>query len=341
MTTSRACLESAVKRQDPLRRLLPTPLGADLPVMGRMIRFETSNLSALERTRDLFARYPKASHRHSDFLWRIVCESAPQAGPPWPEVSAFSDQGLRFVSFGQHSFLAIDLAAREAVGYLAEGLLADPEGFASPFLGTLFILTAGALRLTPLPAACVTMGEKGLLVLGEPNNGKTTSSYLTARLGLNFYSDGPVFLDLDDGPLRLWGGFLPAAFRTESSKFLPELQGVGRPFHYRDLTFLYVEEGTSIPSNGYPVIPVSCVFLERGVASTPRLTPLNHLKSCRRLEESLPFKDDERFEAQHAAALSALARVPAYHLTYGADPAVAATFLRNILTVHNSLEVSQ
>ena len=341
MTPSSARVEFGIKRQDPLHRQLPTPFAADLPVMGRMIRFETNSRSVLKRTQNVFARYPKVSHHPFDFRWRIVCESTPQSGPPWPEVFAFSDEGLCFVNFGQHSFIAIDLAAREAVGYLAEGLLADPEGFVSPFLNTLFNMTAGALRLTPLPAACVTMGEQGLLVLGEPNNGKTTSSYLTERLGLKFHSDGAVFLDLDDGRLRVWGDFSPAAFRMESSEFLPELRSIGRPFHYRDLTFLYVQEGTSIPSNGYPVIPISCVFLERGVANTPRLTPLNSVKSSERLEEMHAFKDDDRFEAQHSAALRALAGVPAYQLTYGNDPAVAATFMRNILTVHTSLEVAQ
>lgn len=338
MNPSREPMEHDRKRQDPLRRLLPTPLVADLPLMGRTIRFETNSPSVFKRTQDLFARYPRPSNSLADFLWKIVCEPSAQVRPPWPEVFAFSDKGLRFASFGQHSFLAVDLAAREAIGYLAEELLANPAGFASPFLNTLFVMTAGALRLTPLAGACVTMGEKGLLVLGEPNNGKTTSSYLTARLGLEFYSDGTLFLDLDGGRLRLWGDFSPASFRMETSEFLPKLLSVGQPFHYLDLSFLYVEEGTSIPSNGYPVVPVACVFLERGGASSPRLTPLNYLKLSQRLEASLSFRDDERFESQQSAALSALARVPAYRLTYGADPAVAATFLRNILEVHSLLE---
>ena len=232
--------------------------------------------------------------------------------PPWPERCAFSDNGLRFASFGQRSFLAIDIAERKAVGYCADGLLADQAGFASPFLDTLVVMTASALRLTPLTAACVTMGKEALVVLGKPNNGKTTSSYLATRLGLEFYSDGTMFLDLDDGRLQAWGDFSPAVFRTDATTFLPELQGVGRPFHYRDLTFLYVEEATSIRSNGYPVIPVACIFLEKGVAGTPRLSPLNQIRFFQLLEESIPLKGDERFETRRAAVLSALVHVPAY-----------------------------
>jgi len=99
-----------------------------------------------------------------------------------------------------------------------------------------------------------------------------------------------------------------------------------------------VEEGTSIRSNGNPVIPVSCVFLERGGASAPRLTPLNSVESFRRLEESVPFRDDQRFEAQRSAAFTALARVPACRLAYGNDPAVAAPFFRNLLLICDSWE---
>lgn len=332
------CLKADRKRQDPLRRLAPTPLVAELSIMGRTVRLETNSPTILERTQSLFAKYPRSSSGTPDFLWRIVCETSPQTGPPWPEICAFSDEGLRFASFGQHSFLAIDLASREAVGYLAEGLLADEAGFASPFLTTLFIMTAGALRLTPLAGACVTMGEKGLLVLGMPNNGKTTSSYLAAKRGLDFYSDRAVFLDLDGGRLRVWGDFSPASFRVETCEFLPELRVSGRPFHYRDLTLWYVEEGTSIRSNGNPVIPVSCVFLERGTASSPRLTPLNSLESSQRLEDSLSFRDDECFETQQSAAFSALAQVPACRLAYGNDPASAAPFFRNLLVVCDMLE---
>jgi hypothetical protein len=143
---------------------------------------------------------------------------------------------------------------------------------------------------------------------------------------------------MEGGTLHVWGDFAPASFRMETSEYLPELRKSGRTFLYRDLTFLYVEEGTSIRSNGHPVIPVSCVFLERGGTSAPRLTPLNSAESSRRLEQSVSFRDDERFAAQRSAAFAALARVPACRLAYGNDPAVAAPFFRNLLLICDSWE---
>ncbi len=57
-----------------------------------------------------------------------------------------------------------------------------------------------------------------------------------------------------------------------------------------------------------------------------------------RLRESLPFKEDERFEPQRAAILRALAELPAYRLAYGNDPTVAVVFYRSLLNAHDLLE---
>jgi hypothetical protein len=84
---------------------------------------------------------------------------------------------------------------------------------------------------------------------------------------------------------------------------------------------------------------MSCVFLERGATSVPRLTPLSRVESSRRLQESLLFKDDERFEAQESAALRTLTLVPAYHLAYGNDPAEAAALFPSLLSAHQLPEV--
>lgn len=331
-------MQAETARHDPLRRFTPTPLVADLRVMGRTVRLETNSSVVLNQTRRLFACYGAPLSGHPEFLWRVVSESAAGLKPPWPDMTAFSAEGLRFVNFGQRSFLAFDLEGREAVGFLAEELAKDETGFTNPFLTGLFLMTAATLGLTSITAACVALGDKGLLIFGPPQSGKTTSSYLAGKLGLATHADHVTFLESEGGSLRAWGDFWPAVFREETQQFLPELQALARRFHYRDLTLLYLEKSRSQNGQARSVSPAFCVFLERQAANVPRLIPLPCGEFARRLKESVPFKDDERFEPQRAAICRALGNLPAYRLAYGSDPATAAIFFRSLLGAHNLLE---
>jgi hypothetical protein len=317
-------IPEASQRPDPLRRLTPTPYTGGLPVMGHAVKLETNDLRILERAAEVFAPYPGSLDGHVDFLWRIVIQSHPQITPPWPKRSAFSGEGLRFAEFGQRNFLAVDLESREGIAFLAEGLADDELGLTCPFLENMFLMSVGSLGLTSLRAACVALGEKGLLVFGPPNSGKTTASYLATKLGLEFHADEGVFLELETGNLLAWGGFWPVAFRPETLQYLPELQGCTRAFSYLDFTFHYLEKSQFQAPEARPVTPVCCVFLERNTVSVPHVSPLSSIELSRRLAEDLLFKDDDRFDQQHAAVLSALEKLPAYHLAYGDDPATAA-----------------
>jgi hypothetical protein len=256
-------------------------------------------------------------------------------------MAAFSDDGLRYVNLGQRSFFAIDLDAGEAIAFLSEELASDPAGFSSVFAATLFDLMAPALGLVHVAAACVSLQGRALLVFGPPRSGKTTSTYLAGKLGLEFHADQASYIDLKPKGLRVWGQFWPAAFRQDTVKFLPELESSTGSFTYRDLTFLcFVKHPFQAP-RARTVIPVGCVFLERQATDVPHLIPLTLTDREDRLSNCLAFQDDRRFAAQYASALRELGKLPGYRLPYGNDPAVAATFLRSILRVHNSLEVTR
>ena len=333
-------MPSRTTTPDPLRRFTPTPMAANLPVMGRTIRLETNSAAVMDETRRLLARYVEAAPGEPEFRWRIVSEPDPAVSLPWPEVSAFSAVGLRYVSFGHRSFLAVDLEAREAVAFLAEGLAGDPAGFSTPFLERLFLLTAGALGLTAVGAACLAAGRGALLLFGPPHSGKTTSCYLATGLGLDFVSDQVTFLEETDGGLRAWGEFWPTAFRPDALRFFPELSALTRPFQYLDIPFLYLDKNSPASQTNRParhLTPSCCVFLERNSRPTGfggRLTQLSLSEFGARLDGCLLFKDDPRFEAQQASVLAALGQLPAYRLSYGSDPREAAEFFPRLLEAH-------
>src|ERR1035437_3265622 len=329
---------AVTKLHDPLRRLTPTPLVADLSIMGRKVRLESNSVAVFSGMNALFERFSATSTTSPDFLWRLIGEKDSGSYPAWPAMAAFSDKGLRYVNLGQRSFFAVDLDAGKAIAFLSEKLVNDPVGFSSVFAATLFDMTASALGLVPIGAACVGLNGKALLVFGPPQSGKTTSAYLAGKLGLEFHADQASFLDLMPEGLRVWGQFWPAAFRQESVQFFPELESSKGSFAYANLTFLCFATPPFPAQRAHAVIPIGCVFLERQAADVPHLIPITSSDRNDRLKNCLAFQDDARFATQYAWALRDLGKLPAYRLPYGDDPAVAATFLRSILMVHNSLE---
>jgi hypothetical protein len=334
-------LQAVTKYRDPLRRLTATPLVADLAVMGRRVRLESNSDAIFGRITALFACSGSPSPTPPDFLWRLVGERNGGAGERWPEMAAFSNDGLRYVNLGQRNFFAIDLNAGKAIAFLSEELASDPIGFSSVFAATLFDMTASALGLVQFAAACVSLHGKALLVFGAPRSGKTTSAYLAGRLGLGFHSDQASYLDLRPNGLQVWGQFWPAAFRQESVQFLPELASATRSFTYGNLIFRCLSQQPYWAPQATPVTPVGCVLLERQTAKLPHLIPMAATERDDFLKNCFAFRDDARFAPQYAGVLRLLGKLPAYRLPYGDDPAVAATFFRSILSVHNSLEVTR
>lgn len=325
-------------RPDPLRRFTSTPLTRDLPVMGRVVRLETNSGLVLNQACRAFRRYPGPSGASPQFVWKIVTEPDGAGGPPWPEMTAFSNQALRQVNLGRRSFIAVDLEAREAVAFIRENLAQDEAGFVSIFLSAIFYLTAAALDLTPMTAACVATEGRGLLVFGDPGSGKTSASYLASKLGLEFHSDQAVFLELPCATLRAWGEFWPAAFSPNAVRFFPELTAHTLPYHHRDATFLCVDKDLGRPAEARAINPVACIFLERNAADAPRLVPLPAREFSSRLAQAPPFKDDAGSEIKRRAVFSTLGRLPAYRLLYGRDPSVAASFFRSVLRTHKLVE---
>jgi hypothetical protein len=321
-----------MKRKDLLRRFTPTPYGADLLIMAKTVRLESNSRAVVTSALEFFARHQGPPPGDPEFLWRIVAEEDSKIPYAGVALSAFSEGGLRFANLGPGGFLAVDLEAREGVGFVAERLVeSEPTLHCRSVFDTLFCMSIGSLGLVPFSAACVGRGENGILIFGRPNSGKTTTSYFAAKLGLEFHADQAVFLEIEAGHLRVWGDLLPAIFRPESLQFLPELQAATRRFSYPGLTVCYLPKRPFQALKAHSVGPVCCVFLERQAAAIPTLSPIAGFDFSRRLTECMLFKDYDCLAQQSAMTFDALEKLPAYLLAYGSDPATAAVLVRKLL----------
>ncbi|MBI4165885.1 MAG: hypothetical protein HY508_09150 [Acidobacteria bacterium] len=325
-----------VARPDPLRRFTPTPFVECFGAMDRTLRIATNNPAILECLRRLFGPAPETSLSSPQFDWRIITGPDDVSKPPWPRMTAFSGPALRFINVGQRSFIAVDLEAREAVALLGGGLAEDEPGLVSIFIPALFYLCAPALGLLPITSACVAKAGQGLLIFGESGSGKTTSSYFAQGEGLEFQSDQSVFLEFQGSKLQAWGDFWPAAFRAASAQLFPELLSRARVVNQGDNSFLALAKSDH-PVTMHAVKPTACIFLERGIATSPRLVPLPKLELGQRLGSFIPYKEEQWFESERQRALRALQELPAFRLTCK-ESSSAARIYRSVFEMHQLLE---
>jgi hypothetical protein len=320
------------RHSDPIRRFVPTPHGITLQLLGKTVRLETNSEKILDLALQFFASYPQMSQGDPDLTWRIVSEpdGLPTPGAP---TSGFADADLSFVNIGQRSFLAVDAESRSGIAFLAEGFaeVSEPRFTMRPPFEFLLYMTASSLGLIILSAACVAFEGKGVLLLGEPNSGKTTASYVSAMRGMELFADHVVFLDSAGSGVRAWGDPLPVMFRPETLHFFPELRGQVRELSYGGVGFCFFDKSKLQSPQAHSVVPLCTVFLERAVSPTPRLTPMLKSELLQYLPASMLFKEGERFKSQRGTAFDRLSELPSYRLSYGEDPATAATLVCDLL----------
>ena len=248
---------------DPLKRFRATCLRYDALLMGRHVRVETDSPVISLRIAEALGSVEPAQNGHPQFVWRIACESREGSSRMWPSLSGFCDGSLRYISLGQYGFIAADLRAREAIGVLPEALCEDDIGFSTVFLSSLLHLTAPALGLTPVSAACVAKAQNGLLLFGPPNSGKTTAAYCGKKLGLEFHPIRRAFWS------SMQERFMPGetsgprrSARRQRNSFRKS-RSLARPFQYRDRDFLCVDKASLSGAHRGRITPAACIFLER------------------------------------------------------------------------------
>ena len=134
---------------DPTKRLTTTPLAAELCAAGCAVRLETNNAAILWLVASCLRPRSQYHPVHTRFLWRLVSDDDAGIHGSAESFSGASADGLQFINMGQRGFMAMDAAARCAVGFLSKELLNDVDRFRNLVLARLIMLTETALRSRP------------------------------------------------------------------------------------------------------------------------------------------------------------------------------------------------
>ena len=314
-----------------MRRFTRTPYSTNLQLMERTVRVETNNQAVLKLPRSFFTDISTDIPEDrissgASFLNRTQARNSTAVN-----LSAFSTHGVRFLNVGQRGFLAVDVEQRKATGYLAESFFeADARLRHRPPLDVLLCMTAASLRLTALSGGCIGIEDRAAMIFGPPNSGKTTSSYLAAKMGMKFHADQVVFLDMEKGGLE------PGATRFPPCSALRRCDSCrswGMPPISRHIPiFLLLLDKTTLQARwAEPILPMYNIFLDRRAGCESELREVTPQETFSRLRESVLFEEDPRFDSQILASISALSEKPSFTLRYDSDPMIAANIINRML----------
>lgn len=322
-------------RSDPLRRFIPRPYSTMVSVMGKSVLIDSNCARTLQCVDDIFCMYPAAAEVIPQFHWSIISQR--ETGPASAlRRIAFSHPGFRIAQFNERSFFAIHTDSRRGFAFITEEMMEAKHSLASPFLDCMFCTCAAPLGFLPLFASCVSFNGRGILIMGKPQSGKTTASYLASKAGFCLHADEGVFLEPGENQLRAWSGFWPVMFRSDALQVFPELKSKVRSFQYNDLSFFHLDKQTFQSNSGVPLCPVACAFLDRATAVHTQVKEISQADRYRRLSNGLLFEEEDRFRSQQEAILKEAAKLPAYQITYGPDPKTASTVICEILARHSN-----
>jgi hypothetical protein len=266
-------------------RRLGTPLRAVYHPLGFPLEVETNDPRVLAHAKASFGVFREGLPQTPPMQMRIICDPGATAQPPWPAHSYRASGDLFTVIGGPENFLTCNLERREATGFFSPALLEDRDYFCTEFLESFVYMTIQRHWATPIHAACVVRGGRGICLAGSSMSGKSTLGYFCAKSGYALLSDNSVWLRNAQENRDLLGNPSRLHLRIQARDLFPELAGLPASRHDNGQEFLAVPIAEMLPDQlATEAQPGPFVFLDRCAATAQAsLEPLSIEEAQRRL----------------------------------------------------------
>ncbi|HEV2703676.1 MAG TPA: hypothetical protein VGV09_18770 [Steroidobacteraceae bacterium] len=307
-------------------------------LLGARFHFESTSPALLHLVHWAFGDLPehKLSRTPAQLTMRLVLNesaTAPRRRSGPPELTLMGGAGLLGAVAGPSSFVALSPDQGGALVTVASQMLDYPYHARYELIEfAVYTLATRALKLIPLHAACVSLNNRGLLLMGESGAGKSTLSLQCLLQKLEFVSEDAVFVSAQDLKATGVANFLhvcpdtlhwlpkETALRLRASPRIQRRSGV------RKLE-IDLRSGEYRLAARPPQL-AAAVFLSPRAGGRTLLRRLSGKELSARLLAAQPYAASQPQWRQFAANLGA---VGGYELRRGRHPQEGAERLRELL----------
>lgn len=199
----------------------PLGLKATFYPLGHPVEVRTNAAEVLELYEQLWGKFQLRRDEPTTVCEVSLMETQVAECPPEPSCSLAGSQ-LFFVADRNH-YTVSDLDRQRTVVLLTRGALQYPL-YTKYFLLMAPLAHLASTVATPIHAACIALGESGVLLCGDSGAGKSTLAYACARDGWTYVTDDASYAEMGHTERAVVGDCHQVRFRPETAVFFPEIQ---------------------------------------------------------------------------------------------------------------------
>ncbi len=315
-------MEESTSTNDPLLYDLELPLRAVYHPLGFSVEIATNSEQVLAAAEESWGRFQRVFAEPPAQLRIAVLEGGGSECPPPPTLRGHRSLLVRVADAANFSVSNMDLGF--ALCWLTPAVAANRSYLRYYFLEGMSWDLLEPLYLTSIHAACVRLGNRGVLLCGDSGAGKSSLAFACAREGWMFLSDDSTCLVRKCSRPVVVGNPYQIRFRDSAVELFPEL--CDRQITRRLNGKLSIE----VPTASLPGIKTisECsvdyiVFLKRGEPGPPRLFHFPKKTALQWFEQVVCYGDEAVRESQRES-LRKLLTAEVFELHYqDLDSAVA------------------
>jgi hypothetical protein len=306
MVTAAEGGRSKIVQSDPLQIDVALGVEAEYRPLGFPLRLATNSRLVTDAAACAWSSFPPAFDVEPIGL-RVLVEPGDELARP-PVFRAH--RHLITITAGAESFAVCDHTRRFAFCRLNEQTAADLDFVRYYFLEAMALFMLTQLYVTPVHAAAIARGGRGLLLCGESGAGKSTLAYACARAGWTYISANESWLLRCDARTVL-GNPSRIRLRDRAVEIFSELEGRPAVMFNGKRTLVLDTAGIEI---AFRSRPQRIVFLERGAAAS--VSVVDREEAVTRLLDGVIRYAPEVSAAHRESLERFVSAVPAVRMSY-------------------------